>query len=182
MRMSRKWSMPSKNTFSIKPIKDLILQYYETGKTVVDPFANNMNIKQYLREQDYFSNDIDNSYNCDCSLDAVDYLKGFIDNSVDIILFDPPFSNRQVSECYKKLNKTVTQLDTSSSYFSKFKDEIARVLTPYGVCISCGWNSNGIGKTRGFKLVELLLVAHGGAHNDTIVTVEYKSNTKLKET
>lgn len=118
MRVSRKWSMPSKNTFSIKPIKDLILEYYETGKTVVDPFANNMNIKQYLREQDYFS---------------------------------------------------------------KFKDEIARVLTPYGVCISCGWNSNGIGKTRGFKLVEILLIAHGGSHNDTIVTVEYKSNNKQKD-
>ena len=41
-----------------------------------------------------------------------------------------------------------------------------------GFCISFGWNSNGMGKNRGFEIVEILLVAHGGHHNDTIVTVE----------
>jgi 16S rRNA G966 N2-methylase RsmD len=45
----------------------------------------------------------------------------FDDNSVDVILFDPPYSGRQVAECYKKLNKTVTMNDTNSGYFTKFK-------------------------------------------------------------
>jgi len=39
--------------------------------------------------------------------------------------------------------------------------------------ISFGWNSGGIGKTNGFEILEILLVAHG-AHNDTICTVERK--------
>lgn len=38
---------------------------------------------------------------------------------------------------------------------------------------------NGIGKTRGFEIVEILLVAHGGNHNDTIVTVERKLPTLI---
>ena len=37
-----------------------------------------------------------------------------------------------------------------------------------------GWNSGGIGKTKGFEIVEILMVAHGGWHNDTIVTIEKK--------
>ena len=63
---------------------------------------------------------------------------------------------------------------TQASYWSKQKDEIARILKPNGICISCGWNTNGVGKTRGFEQIEILLVAHGGNHNDTIITVERK--------
>jgi len=40
--------------------------------------------------------------------------------------------------------------------------------------ICFGWNSMGIGKTNNFKMVKILLVPHGGIHNDTIVTVEHK--------
>jgi len=30
--------------------------------------------------------------------------------------------------------------------------------------------------TNGFGIIEIMLVAHGGAHNDTIVTIERKIN------
>ena len=40
--------------------------------------------------------------------------------------------------------------------------------------ITCSWNSGGIGKKHGFEMEEILLVAHGGWHNDTIVVVERK--------
>ena len=40
--------------------------------------------------------------------------------------------------------------------------------------MSFGWNSGGIGKKYGFKLNRILLVAHGGQHNDTICTVDIK--------
>ena len=40
--------------------------------------------------------------------------------------------------------------------------------------ICCGWNSEGIGKKRGFEILEVLLVPHGGSHNDTIVVVNRK--------
>ncbi len=35
-------------------------------------------------------------------------------------------------------------------------------------------NSMGMGKNRGFEIQRILLVPHGGNHNDTIVTVEKK--------
>jgi len=47
-----------------------------------------------------------------------------------------------------------------------------------GIVVSFGWNSGGIGKKYGFEIEEILLVPHGGSHNDTIVTVE----RKIKET
>jgi DNA modification methylase len=107
-------------------------------------------------------------------LNALDFLKIFTDNTVDMVLYDPPYSFRQVSECYKKLDLTVTAKDTSNAFFANFKKEIARVVKKDGIVISCGWNSNGIGKKLGFEQQEILLVAHGSNHNDTIVTVERK--------
>lgn len=37
-----------------------------------------------------------------------------------------------------------------------------------------GGRSSSFGKKRGFELKRILIVAHGGSHNDTLVTVEKK--------
>lgn len=113
-------------------------------------------------------------FDTDYHLDAIDFLKIFKENSVDTVLYDPPYSARQVSECYRRLGKTVNMQTTQSSYWSKQKREISRITRQGGIVISCGWNSGGIGMKYGFEIIEILLVAHGGAHNDTIVTVEKK--------
>jgi hypothetical protein PPSC2_p0296 len=39
-----------------------------------------------------------------------------------------------------------------------------------------GWNSGGTGKTNGFEITHILMVPHGGWHNDTICTVEIKTS------
>jgi hypothetical protein len=54
------------------------------------------------------------------------------------------------------------------------KDALHERLKRGGVAVCCGWNSSGFGVGRGYRLTDVLLVAHGGAHNDTIVTVETK--------
>jgi hypothetical protein len=51
---------------------------------------------------------------------------------------------------------------------------MARITKVGGVVVCCGWNSNGLGKGRGFAMERLLVVAHGGSKNDTLVTVERK--------
>jgi hypothetical protein len=48
-------------------------------------------------------------------------------------------------------------------------------LEPGGKCITLAWNSQGTGKGLGFEITRILLVAHGGNRNDTIVTVDRKS-------
>lgn len=40
---------------------------------------------------------------------------------------------------------------------------------------SFGWNSAGMGISRGFDLIELLTVCHGAAHNDTICVAERRT-------
>ena len=173
--------MPNSKTFKIKAIKGLILSYIKDNDIILDPFANECSIKQYLLNCKYISNDLDTTYSTDYHEEAQDFLKRFEDNSIDVVLYDPPYSPRQISECYKKLNKTVTMTDTNSGYFVKFKDEIARVLKPNGICISFGWNTNGIGSKRNFEILEILDVAHGGNHNDTLCTVERKLNSTINK-
>ena len=170
MKIDRKWCMPNKNTFDISPIKELIDKYMVDG-VVIDPFANKNKIAT-------ITNDLDEQYDTDYHMDATDFLKIFEDNSVDMVLYDPPYSPRQVSECYKKLGKTVNMQTTQASYWSNQKKEIGRILKPNGIVITCGWNSGGIGKKYGMEIQEILLVPHGGWHNDTIVTVEKKTFNK----
>lgn len=166
LKISRSWAMPNSKTFDIKPIKELILKY--KCERSVDPFARDSKLCKV-------TNDLDPSTSARYHLDALVFLKKFKSESVGFVLFDPPYSPRQVSECYKKLGMTVTMQDTQSSFWSKLKKEISRILKPNGVVITFGWCSNGIGKTNGFKIEEILIVAHGGWHNDTICTVERKT-------
>lgn len=157
--------MPNSRTFQIKPIKELIGKY--ARGTIIDPFANNNTLAT-------ITNDLDPQYDTDYHLDALDFLRLFDNNSIDTVLYDPPYSPRQVTECYKSLNQTVNMQTTQSSYWSKQKKEIGRIVKPDGFVITCSWNSGGIGKKYGFEIVEILLVPHGGWHNDTIVVVERK--------
>jgi hypothetical protein len=167
MIINKKWAMPNKNTFDIKPIKELIDRYVSEDMYGLDPFANNNKIATV-------TNDIDLDYDTDYHMDALDFLKECDSDLAEYILFDPPYSPRQVSECYKSLGMSVNMQTTQSSFWGNLKKQIARVVWGNGIVITCGWNSGGIGKKFGFEQIEILLVAHGGWHNDTIVTVERK--------
>lgn len=177
--IERKWAMPNKNTFSIKPIKELILDELTDG-VWIDPFANSNKLAS-------ITNDLNTEYDTDYHMDALDFLKLFPDNSIDGILYDPPYSPRQVSECYNNVGLSVTWDTTKSSFWSNHKREISRILKSNGKVITFGWNSGGIGASNGFSIKRILLVPHGGWHNDTICTVEVKTSTaklssrKLKE-
>jgi hypothetical protein len=174
--ISRVWAMPNKNTFEVKPIGELIARYLKQlpyGATVVDPYANKCTIKSLTDRADlrFITNDIDPHFDTDYHMDAIDFLSGLDTDSADLVLWDPPFSPRQVSECYKKFDKTVDMQTTQASFWSKQKEEISRITKADGLVIGCGWNSGGVGTKYGFDITEILLVPHGGWHNDTIVTV-----------
>lgn len=174
MEINKKWAMPNKQTFDIKPINELVTKWMSNWMhnsedfLCIDPFANKNRLATV-------TNDLDPQYDTDYNLDALEFLKSFDTNSVDMVLFDPPYSPRQVSECYKSLDMTVNMQTTQSSFWGNIKKEIARITKDKSCVITFGWNSGGIGKSNGFKQEEILLVAHGGWHNDTIVTVEIKN-------
>jgi len=172
-RMQRAWAMPNKNTFSIPPIRHLIAGYLtEYGGQWLDPFARQSPFNAF---QNVLTNDLDPLAHTEFHFEALDFLKQFEDGYADGVLFDPPYSPRQISECYKHVGRAVHTKDTQSSFYGDRKKEVARVCKSGAIVICCGWNSGGIGKHLGFQLEDVLLVAHGGAHNDTIVTVERKT-------
>ena len=168
VKIERIWAMPNKNTFDILPIKKLIKEEVDLRKCWIDPFANRSKLAS-------ITNDLNPEYDTNYHLDALDFLKMFDDNSVDGVLYDPPYSPRQVSESYKHFGYNVTNETTRASFWGNHKKEISRIVKTGGKVITFGWNSGGIGKKYGFKIERILLVPHGARHNDTICTVEIKT-------
>ena len=166
--MERVWAMPNKNTFEIKPIKALIEEELTDGLWI-DPFANRNKLATV-------TNDLNTEYDTDYHMDALDFMKMFEDNSVEGVLYDPPYSPRQVSECYNNVGYNVTWDTTKASFWGNHKREISRIVKLGGKVITFGWNSGGIGNKYGFEIERILLVPHGGWHNDTICTVEVKTH------
>jgi len=146
MIINRIWAMPNKRTFKIKPIKELIKKHKNKGDLVLDPFP------------------------FEYKIDATDFMKKCEDNIFDLGLLDPPYSPRQLKECYKGKG----EYDTKASTWSNWKNLMAKKIRKGGKVISFGWNTGGLGMRRGFKIIEILLVPHGGQHNDTICVVEVK--------
>lgn len=173
IRLERVWSMPNKNTFDILPIKKLIAEEVDLNNYWVDPFANKNKIATV-------TNDLNTAYDTNYHLDALEFLKMFDDSSVDGVLYDPPYSPRQVSECYNNVGIEVTQDTTKASFWGNHKKEISRIVKLGGKVLTFGWNSGGIGFKYGFEIQRILLVPHGGWHNDTICTVEIKTHERIQ--
>lgn len=170
IKMSRVWAMPSRWTFTIKPIKELLANEIISGQHWIDPFAGQ-------NSPATCTNDIDPEANAEYHEDALGFLQRQSDDEdflFDGALFDPPYSSTQAKRKYGLLEKQFTAEMGRKEYWSKCKREIARIVRPGGRVICFGWNSGGIGKNLGFELEQILLVAHGAGRNDTIVTVEKK--------
>lgn len=166
--INRIWAMPHSLTFTIKPIRELINRYVKEGMIIIDAWANNSKIGT-------IRNDLNPEMDTQFHLDALEFLKLQPDNSADLVLYDPPYSISQATEMYKSFGKDKLDVHVSNmGYWGECKNQVARILKTDGVCITCGWSSNGIGLKRNFEMTEILLVPHGGSKNDTIVTVEYK--------
>lgn len=175
MKINRTWAMPNSSTFQINPIMEFVEKHVEGATVIVDPFAGNS-------KYGTVTNDLNPEIQTTHHMDALDFLKEVPSESADVVLYDPPYSLRQVVECYKGYGKEVTRETTQSSWRAKHLDEIARILKPGGKALCFGWNSNGVGKKRGFEMDEILLVSHGGSKNDTICTAEIKNADNQPQT
>ena len=164
----RTWAMPNGNTFTIKPIKDFVEQEVNKGGIIVDPFANKC-------KYGTITNDLNPEFDTTKHMDALEFLKEIDSNYADLVLYDPPYSITQASQFYHEYGKEKLEVNVANmKYWKLCKDNIARILKPNGRVICCGWNTNGLGKNRGFQLDKVLIVCHGGSKNDTLVTLEHK--------
>ena len=167
----RLFAMPNSETFLMLPVSELLRRYIPSvhSLVVVDPFARNA-------RWGTITNDLNHSTTAMYHLPAEEFVQNTVaDGGADVVLFDPPYSPRQIAECYQQIGRECSTQETQNGRLYKIvKDGLDRMLRPGGVAISCGWNSLGFGLNRGYEMIEILLVTHGGAHNDTIVTVERK--------
>jgi hypothetical protein len=163
MIVNRVWAMPHVWTFGIKPIRELIDKYMKPNQVWADPFAGE-------KSPASITNDIEGR-SAQYQMDALEFLQTFNPNEIEGVLFDPPYS---VEQCLRRYTPKQKGPAGRAEYWAKCKDEIAHIIKKGGTSISFGWDSCGVGKKRGFEIVEILLVCHGACHNDTICTVEIK--------
>ncbi len=170
IEFSRVWAMPNKDTFSIKPIGEFVHRYLSKARISVDPFARN-------KEWCTYTNDLSPDTKAQHHMDAERFCNMLHTDGkkVDLALFDPPYSNRQISECYKSIGLEVGMKETqNAALYARVRKSLIPILSDDAIVLSFGWNSAGMGKKNGFEIIEIMMVAHGGAHNDTICMAEKK--------
>lgn len=162
----RVWAMPSAWTFTIHPVKAILEKYVGDGKGWVDPFAGENSPAE-------FTNDHNPERKATYHMEARDFC-AMLDGRYKGVLFDPPYSFTQVKEHYQVMGQKPSKEYTDMRFYEKVKSIMCEKIEKGGYAISFGWNTNGFGKARGFKIVEILAIAHGGSKSDTLVTVEIK--------
>src|SRR5678815_4084817 len=167
---SRTWAMPDSSTFSIKPIGEFVKKYLKDSIISCDPFCGSNPWTTY-------NNDINPRFSNKQHEDAEDFMYRLVREGVkcDLILLDPPYSPRQISECYKEIGLKVGMKETQNAkLYSRIKRAANRLISDNGIVLSFGWNSSGMGLKHSFSIIEILLCCHGAAHNDTICLAERK--------
>ncbi len=170
MNINRKWAIPSHNTFSIPPIAEFVEKYLSDSMRSIDPFARNY-------QGANITNDLNPDTIAECHLKADIFLQSFIGGKpFDLAIFDPPYSLRQVKEMYSSIGiDKLTMAETQNvGRWQREKDAIDEILKPEGIVLHFGWHTNGMGKKRNYEIIEILIVAHGSGHNDTICMAEKK--------
>lgn len=171
VKIRREWAMPSRDTFSVAPIAEFVAPYLAASRASVDPFARNTRLATHR-------NDLNPNTAAEHHMDAVEFLGKLAAEGVkcDLALLDPPYSPRQITECYAEAGLKAGMQDTqNAALYSRTRAALVPVLTDDAVVLSFGWNSAGMGQKHGFEPVEILLVNHGGAHNDTICIAERRA-------
>lgn len=167
-RIKRVWAMPSHNTFDVPPIAGFVQKYLLKSKISIDPFARN---KRWATH----TNDLNPGTQAEHHMEALDFLEMLAERKVvaDLVIFDPPYNPSQAKKCYESMGLANTLKSArSGGVWSDEKNAAAKLLSPDGVFLWFGWNTCGMGKGRGFEIIEILLVSHGRGKNDTICSAE----------
>lgn len=173
---SRVWAMPNSNTFDVPPIGGFVQKYLLKSKVSVDPFARNKRWATY-------TNDLNPNTAAEYHKEAADFLKLLARDKVkaDLFIFDPPYSPRQLKECYDGIGKKMQMEDGQTARLRKiWRDAAMSLLTEGAVVLSFGWNTVGFGVKLGFEIEEIMLVCHGADHNDTICMAERRTASAQK--
>ncbi len=147
---------------------------------ICDPFSNNKTTRR--QGTTLVTNDLNPKFNADYCMEANDFGEEMFKQQkmFDLILFDPPYSLRQLKEQYEGIGSKLPQWQTRNMW-GRCRNALAKCVAPGGYVISFGWNSSGFGRARGFEIEEIMLLGQGGHADryDLIITVERNVTTSL---
>ena len=180
------------NPFDMPIIKKLIDKYLnklnfkiinesrDNTIDICDPFCN----KQTLRRQgtNHITNDLNPKYDAMFNMEANDFGELMLEKkqSFDLVLFDPPYSLRQLKEQYENIGHKLELWQTQNKW-GRCRNALAKCVRIGGYVISFGWETSGFGRKRGFQVEEILVLNQAGHADryDLLVTVEKKVQTNL---
>ena len=173
--------------FSNKHIRKILNEYIRLAtvnnnyKTIsaCDPFARN----SFTNNTDGFiTNDLNDMMPTNFNLEFAEFalMMAELGKEFDLVLFDPPYSLRQLKDCYDNIGFQLEQWQTQKPW-SRGKDILAPLVKPGGYVISFGWHSHGFGTHRGFAKKAVYVFESMGREEryDTIMTIERKVQTTL---
>lgn len=159
-------------TFQAPKIKAWVEEHLDSDDLILNLFAGKTRLTKCRREVRV---DLDPEMKPEFVMDALDFIRWWKEKCTvpkcgclffpkfNKIILDPPYSYRKSMELYK---------GNRNSRFKQILDILPDILAEDGQVITFGYHSSVMSKKRGFKIVELLLMSHGGAIHDTIATVE----------
>ena len=157
---------PKKYTFEMEKLKRWTVENCK-GK-VLNLFAG----KTLLDGIDETRVDLNKEMPADYYMDAYEFVLMAKKKKLkyDTVIFDPPYNLRKSREKY---------MGIYTSELRKIKTELPNIINRAGFVISYGYDTTGMGKKRGFELIHICIVNHSGDHNDTLCTIEIKTQMNI---
>ena len=193
MKMTHTITNISSEPFSNPHIRKIInrimndVMYDTNGNAlIVDPFAR----ESFTRNiPNCITNDLNTEFDTDYNLEFKDFAQTLQNRFVscaypplDLILFDPPYSLRQLKDCYDGIGKDLNLWQTQNMW-KVGKDILASMMAPGSYAISLGWTTSGFGKSRGFEKTEVHVFEQAAREDrySLLLTVERKVQHTLNE-
>lgn len=141
------------------------------GTIRVDPFARNCRLcKPY-------TNDLNPNTAADSHVCALQFLRGIKNDRVDLVVFDPPFSERRSKEHYEGYGVNLYASD--SKLIDNCLKETSRILRAGGCLLKFGYNMNK--PAPGFSLLAGWIINKNGNCNSTLVSLWVNESNSLSK-
>lgn len=150
----------------------LLKEIKETELYNLEPFKNEMRGDIEWIDPYGWDRDIADRVNKDRTKDACTYLQGIESKSAEGILWTPPQSPSEIIELYNRMGFKKSKELTQTSYYTKEKKEIGRIVKTGGTVITLSYNSGGVGKKYGFELETVYIIPITGYSNCYYMTIE----------
>ena len=164
MNMTYLTQPPKKWTFEQPKLKEWVESWCKTEDVgdILNLFAGKVRLhSNELRV------DISNEFGPHWNMDAESFVQLAVSENVmfNTIILDPPYNLRKSREKYD--GKYIGS-------FTKIKNELPKIVLPFGRIITLGYDTVGMAACRGFEKIAVCVVCHNGDHNDTLCLVERK--------